>query len=317
MIIKETEAEYNAGRKGDWISPSDIKGKKTPFQFHWYKKFHVPEPKTYFNVGTAFHTAMLEPQKFDKEVTYFPEKSFPDQKTKNADGTIPVRTNANKEAFKNFQEQNPGKTVLREKDWNVVSSMVQSARAYPGTPRLLQLNQAYIECSFYTMFIWNQDGSFDRIEPCDKDFKRESDLTILVRTKADFVHKVRGYGMDVKTAVNVDPDTFAKDCANLEYDIQGAMVCNIAAANLGNMMVDTFVVLAVEKTPPYQAVIYDIKTQDLFDAAEVYIRRLNAIREAINAGKFAGYEYLADNEYGLITLQMPGWYKQKQFNSKF
>jgi hypothetical protein len=63
--------------------------------------------------------------------------------------------------------------------------------------------------------------------------------------------------------------------------------------------------------------MYDVLYQDILDATTTYLRRLNAIRLAIQKQKWPGFEYLADNEWGLLTLQLPGWYKQKQAISKF
>ena len=50
---------------------------------------------------------------------------------------------------------------------------------------------------------------------------------------------------------------------------------------------------------------------------KVYLRRLNMLRESFNSKRFAGYEINSDNEYGLLTLRMPAYYKQRTQNAKF
>jgi len=316
MIVRQTDTEYNSGRGGDWISPSDIKGLRTPKDFVT-NRLKPWVQKDYFDIGTAFHSAMLEPEKFDKGVIHFPDKDFPTQ-TRIKDGSIGIGGKGNKavwEAFKALPE-NKDKIVLSEAYWNMVSSMMKSARDHKGFNRMMQLDKGWVETSFYCRYIWNKAGQLEKVEPAGKDDKRTSPLEMLVRTKADFVHKERAYAMDVKTAIDVSPTGFAKAVANLEYDIQATMVLDLVTANAGEPY-ETFIVLAVEKTEPYYAVMYDVFYEDLLSTKSIYLRRLNELRKSMNDNIFQGFEMYADNEFGLLSLKLPAWYKNQQINSKF
>ena len=315
MIKRETSAEYDARRRSDWISPSDIKGLRVPMDFVVKRRKPV-EHKDIFDIGTAVHTAILEPEEFAKTVTYFPEEKFPDQKNKTLDGACKL-TPQNKEALAEFQQQNKQKIVLRESYWNEIAEMVLSYQSNWGATRLLSPKKGLIEHSFYTRYVFQRNGDLDRIEGAPMDAKRDSNLIMLVRTKADYVHqKDRPFAADVKTAVSVDPREFSRSAARLEYDIQAAMVCDIVSANMGEYY-ESFIFVAIEKTPPYYVAMYDVNYTDIKDAHNKYIKRLNQIRKGFNSKKFPGFEYLADNDWGLLPLDLPAWYKKYQNESKF
>lgn len=315
MIILETDSDYNKGRGGDWFSPSDIKGIRNPKDFI-AKRAKPWVQKDYFDLGTSFHKAILEPKRFYQEVTYFPEQNFPNQAVVNQDGQISIGGKGNKAVYTAFVDEKKGQIVLREKLWQDVYRMVQACYEHPGFDRMLDLQNGWAEHSYYARYVWSRNGEFDRIEPCSKDDKRDSKLVMLVRTKADFAHKERAYCMDLKSTADASPQGFAKQCANLEYDIQASMVNDLVSANTGDLY-ETFIVMAVAKEEPYHAVMYDIFFDDLQDAKRIYIRRLNSLRKSLNDKKFEGYTMYADNDYGLLSLKFPAWYKTTQMNSTF
>lgn len=313
MIYKETNDEYNLKRGKDWISPSDIECVRTPHEFR-YKRSMKPIQKDYLDIGHAFHTAVLESKKFNDEVTYVPNDIFPNQKF-NKDGSISLSAKGNGEVWRKFQEENPDKIILKEASWKEIKEMVFALKRHPGYYRLMDFKKAYIEQSFYTRYIWNKNGTFERIESIEKETVRDSDLILLVRTKADFVHKKRLYSMDLKTTIDASPFGFSREAAKFQYDIQGSLVNDIVSACTGQRY-ETFIFFVIEKKTN-QVAMYDVASQDLYEAESNYLRRLNNIRKAINEQKYAGYEFYSDNEYGLISLKLPDWYKIISNNSKF
>ena len=281
------------------------------------KRSRPIEHKDFFDIGTAFHTAVLEPEIFSKEVTYFPEVDFPDKKNPNKDGSASMQPKANKEALFEFSNlpENKGRVILREVNWDMIAAMVLSFEAHWGAKRMLDLKNGLSEHSFYARYIWTKAGLFDRIEPADSTDKSDSPLVMMVRTKADFAHNVRDFAMDLKSTISVHPKKFAKQAADLEYDIQAAMVLNLVSTNKKDRY-ETFIFCAIEKTWPYYLAMYDVDYSDIIQAEHIYLRRLNEIRKAKIDGKFKGYEYLADNEFGLLPLELPGWYRTQQATSK-
>ena len=122
--------------------------------------------------------------------------------------------------------------------------------------------------------------------------------------------------LDVKSAMSVDPEKFASDAAKLEYNIQAAMGLDIASA-CENVEISSFFFVACEKSEPYDSVTFDVLESDLDIAREIYLRRLNRIREAAQAKDFPGFESYANNEYGVLVLKMPEWYTNTRHQAKW
>ncbi len=297
-----------------YISPSDIKGCRTPKEF--ICRLNSPKKHTEaFDIGTAFHSAVLEPEKFKSEVVCLKNSMFPNPNKVNQDGSVSMMDTNNREYNKNFREMNSGKLILNEAQYNSIISMREAVMQFPEAKGLLDLNNAYVENCFYARVIFDRSGKFDRIEACGND-ELPGKFDVLIKTRPDYVHKNRFYDLDLKSTQSVDPEVFAKDAAEYEYDIQAAMGLDIITCNLGEAY-ETFLFLAVEKQSPYNVLLFDLNNQDIMDAKLVYLRRLNAIREARNDGNFKGYEIYAENDFNMVTLSMPKWYKDKQQYAKF
>jgi len=315
----ETYQEFKA--KYNFVSPSDIKGTTTPEEY--LIKINKPrEHKNYFDIGTAAHTMILEPHRWKKEIIVALNKDFPSPDKVNKDGSINMVDSGNKAHMKALRESNPDKVILMESYYNNVKRMAESAMRVKGIQDVLSLPlngkekplTSHIEKSLYVKYIFTDAGHLIGIEPVEKGYRRKKS-EILVATRPDLVNPA-GYYLDVKTASTIEPESFARDCASLEYDIQGAMGCDIASVCYG-FSVESFLILAIENVYPFRAALYDMLTEDLLDAQKVYLRRLNMLRESFNSRRFAGYEINSTNEYGLLTLRMPTWYKQRSLNAKF
>ena len=304
--------DYDKLRGTEWVSPSDLKGIRCLKDF-FYKKSLPSIHKDIFDIGTAVHSAILEPEKFHDEITYIPEKELPDEKY-NMDGQKTL-TAGNKKVILEFKENNNNKIVLRQNAWNSIVEIKNAVNTYPGARMLLDLRNSYVETSFYARYIWDRNDRFVRHEPCEKEAKKDSDLIMLVRTKADLSHKHKLYSMDFKTTIDASPMGFAREAAKYEYDIQAAMVNDLVGINI-NKKVETFVFLVAEKVPPFLVAMYDVRTQDIYEAQTVYLRRLNLIRQAVRDENYPGFEMFAENRFGLINLNLPEWYKANKNNSK-
>jgi hypothetical protein len=180
----------------------------------------------------------------------------------------------------------------------------------------LDLKNSYVEKNFYTKYTFNKFGEVVNISSVDPDKARRRQNELLIKTRPDLFHKTRLFGLDVKTCQNVSPGAFSADAAQYEYDIQAAMEIDIVSA-VTDMPYQTFVFIAVEKQGSHEAVIYNLFDEDIQNARIGYQRRLNGIREAMNSKKYAGWEYYADNEQGVLLLKMPTWLNQQRIQGKF
>jgi hypothetical protein len=305
MEKQPTEKEYRSKRR--FISPSDIKGVRTLKEFE-YKRNKPHEHKDYFDIGTAFHTLMLEPQKFADEVTYIPEKVFPTQDNINQDGSISMRGAGNKKASEEFQAAHGNKIVLREKYWKMIRKMTDSALEQKTVTNLLDYETSIIEQPFFVKYVFDPyTKKLKDIEQVDPNTEKVRKNEILVKTRPDLMNPPKQYGLDVKSCMSVDPEKFARDAATLEYNIQAVMGLDIVTAITGQE-IPSFFFIACEKQPPYDAVVFDVLESDLDIAREIYLRRLLRIKEAYLNKEFPGFQSYAKNDYGVLVLKMPEWY---------
>jgi hypothetical protein len=74
--------------------------------------------------------------------------------------------------------------------------------------------------------------------------------------------------------------------------------------------VDNYFWLVVEKCPPYNATIYEFQKSDIeysFDEIEFLLSKLVKAKEQ---KLYPGYTDRADNPFGILTADIPVWYKQ-------
>jgi exodeoxyribonuclease VIII len=291
MILEHSEREY-FGRPLDFISPSDLKKRKTPKEYFYYKYKHERSPdeedKEHFRVGGAAHVAILEQDKWKEKVAVFKDP-YP-KKTK---AYVPK-----KQAIAKFDVANLGKTIITEKDFALINDM---KRSLAKTMDISMLNPkgAIIEHSFYAKLIFNNDGTVERIEDL-QDFEEvnntpKEDLVLFICTRPDFIRKRSDVciNIDLKTCKSVNPRKFQKDSYELEYHIQAAMGVDIVGACM-DVVVDPFVFIAIEKTPPYDALPFFCPLETIEYGRIMYQRRLWEIWKARKSGYFEGYSIYSE-----------------------
>lgn len=317
MILEQSQRTY-FGRPLDFISPSDLKGKKTPKEFHYWKYLHVKEEgeddKDHFRIGDAAHVAIIEQHQWAKKVAVYKD-IYPDRTR----GYVPK-----KHHYARFCAEHVGKVIITEQDFYLIEDMKRSL-ANTMDISLLNPKGALIEQSFYAKLIFNNDGTVERIEDL-KDFKEvnktsKDDLVLFICTRPDFVRKSEYscVDLDLKTCRSVNPDKFQKDSYEMEYHIQAAMGVDIVGACL-DTHVDPFVFIAIEKNPPYDALPFPCSTDVIEYGRIMYQKRLWEIWKARKSGYFEGYSIYSEmaniDEDGrdvrkqkMVTLELPRYAK--------
>jgi len=293
MYLKQSEREY-FGRPLNFISPSDIKSCSTPAEFY-YKKFieteeEKEEKETKATIlGKAIHTLILERKKVD-DIFWVFRKPYPD-KTMNF--------TANKEEKARQEIINEGKTLLEEKDYENILQLANNIDKYIS-PELIDSPEAIIEHSFYAKIIFDKDGVFQKIEDVkdfaelEEDRKNKDFIIIPVCTKPDLLRPDIGFQVDIKSCVSAHPVKFSKDAYQLGYHIQVAMGLDITSAVM-NTSIDTFLFLALEKTPPYLGALYD--AVNFIDyGRSIYRKRLLSIYRYAKKNFWPGYSIYSPME---------------------
>ena len=173
------------------VSPSQIKVLgRSPL--HYYDQFLAEdrekrEPTPQMLMGTALHTAVLEPELWDSTIAV-PPHSF-DRRTK-----------VGKELAAEFERESAGKIVLSPEDADQVRRMADAVRKHPAAGFLLDL-PGRREASY----TWTDEAT-----------------GLECKTRPDWHSEDRRIVVDVKTCRDASRVEFAKAIANLDYHVQAA-----------------------------------------------------------------------------------------------
>ena len=162
------------------ISASAVKTVVQKSLAHW--KYGERRPSVAFDLGTAVHTLVLEPQ-LASTVRCGPETR---------------RGKEWKEAYEAAEAE--GCVLLTEGDYRLAVDMAQAVRANPAAAQLLSGNMTAEPSIFARDAIHNLD----------------------LRCRPDGWRKDIAAVIDLKTTVDASPEGFAKQVANLGYHVQEA-----------------------------------------------------------------------------------------------
>jgi len=244
-----TNNEYHADKTK--ISKSGLdKIDKSPEHF-LYAQNNPKDPTPAMIFGTAVHTAILEPDKFDSEILTLP----PDCKG---------RSKAAIEAKEIFMIENAGKTILDLEKRNQVKEIRDKVYSVPAAKKYL--SEGHAELSYY----W-QDPDYKVDCKCRPDMIREGHVLV-----------------DIKTTEDASLRSFQKSIANFRYHVQAAFYTDGVSQVTGQKF-DKFVFIAVEKTPPYGVAIYAIDDASMDAGRFEYKRNLETYLKCKTKNSWPGY----------------------------
>lgn len=283
-LIDQTNDEYHSG---PGISKSHLDAINEGSPIHYWERYINPErepvePTPAKVLGSAIHSAILEPDMFRLEYAQAPEV---DRRTKNG-----------KAEYDAFVAENRGKIVLSADDFARCLKIRDRVHNHPEVADLFQGGKA--EQSFYA---WD-DGAdvFD----ADTGELLLVERPELIKCRFDYIHDSGALAVDLKTTDDASEVGFGKSIANYRYTIQPAWYYRVLQKLYGEHP-KTWVFVAVEKVPPY-AIGYYFVTPEQLERAR--IAALNDYRKIISHRR-ANYwpDYAAMN--GLKAILMPAWAK--------
>lgn len=235
-LVQQTNDEYHSG---SGISKSHLDAIATASPRHYWHKYLNPnrersEPTAAMVMGSAVHTAILEPDLFPTEVIKSPG--------------FDRRTKVGKAEYEAFQIANRGKIVLEPEDYDVCLAIRDAVHMHPVAGGLLQSGQA--EQSFYAI---------------------DQETGELIKCRTDYLHDSGTMVVDVKTTEDASPAGFGKSSANFRYPVQTAWYNRVLDAAFGEHPAN-WVFLAVEKKPPYAVGLYYVDP-DLAERGAVAAQR--------------------------------------------
>jgi len=243
-LVEISNDDYHAGpgiskSRLDAIAPEMG---KTPL--HYWHKYLNPErqreePTVDMVMGTAIHTAILEPDLLSQTVV--------------AGLDIPRRSNADKAEWAAFEAANAGKIILPAESFQTVLSVRDAVHRHPVAGPLLRDGKA--EQSFYTT-----DKATGELIKCRMDWMANSGEFIL----------------DVKSTKDASPAEFTRSVANFRYFVQRPWYEDILDDLYGEHP-PYWMFLAVEKKPPFAVGIYYLEAHDVSLGRRLARRDLNRI----------------------------------------
>lgn len=273
-----TNEEYH-GSAG--TSSSQLKKliEKTPAHFKqsWSDP---PMDSPSVRLGTAVHTLVLEPEKFDAEIAIEP--------------MVNKRTNAGKAQLAEFEAENAGKTIISASQLHQAQHMAESVLADEFASLLLQ--DTVVESSIYW---WYRTMDNDEIEAGEK-FRE------MVKVRPDAISRTHSVVIDLKTAQDATHDGFALAAARFYYHVSAAMYlegvnqCKPLLDELGHFAYNKFVFICVEPEPPYLCAVYELSQEALDLGRTIYRRMMRKLRDA-REENFPGFP----NE--IRPLELPAW----------
>jgi len=141
--------------------------------------------------------------------------------------------------------------------------------------------------------------------------KRESNVfadakEIRLKARLDLLPDSGNALADLKTCESADDIGFSKSIDSYAYHYQAAFyldVCNLAGRDFSQ-----WIFIAVEKTPPYLCVVYNLDPMAIEYGRTLYRRDLQAYRSCVESGIWPGYS----PELSIISLPQ---YRQKEMEN--
>lgn len=201
-----------------------------------YEPEEETEPK---RQGTAIHTAILEPDRFESIYASMPEN-------------LNRTTKAGKEYYAELTSQN--KLVLKHDDYQECLKVRDAVHSHPVAGQLLTYGRA--EQTF---------------------FVKEPETGLLTKCRPDWITD-SGVMVDVKSTEDASRDGFARSVANYRYYVQAPWYLDVLKRLYGDAP-EFFVFLAIEKSRPHAIGVYYVEEADLQKGRDRYFKDLRKIAE--------------------------------------
>jgi exodeoxyribonuclease VIII len=241
---------------------------------HYWDKYLNPdrvptEPTPAMKFGTAWHSSVFEPHKFDTEYAIIPEG-------------LDRRTKEGKQLYADIEAT--GKSVLTHEEALKLSNMHYALHRHPRAHDLLT-REGHAEVSMlwvdYERNISMKIRPDWYIEPCD-----------------DYPY---GAIIDGKTTTDASPAEFAKSVWNYGYLQQAAFYVDGFQKVFNTEHPPVFILIAQEKDSPYAVGVYQVSDKELAFGRQENERLLDLYATCREQNYWPAYSTEID------SLDMPAW----------
>lgn len=131
---------------------------------------------------------------------------------------------------------------------------------------------------------------------------------IWLKTRPDVVPNDSGDFVDLKTAASVDDDSLSKAIYNNGYHVQAGLLRMIVREVIGADAFTSFTFVFVEKAPPYDVRVMQLKDEDIDLGEQLARRAIDTVNECLKRGVWPGYDGF---EKQIGWIEMPSWSKTR------
>lgn len=225
------------------------------------------EETSAMRVGTAIHTAVLEPGEFFDRYVIVPEGI--DRRTKDGKAEYAVLE---------AQAAAKGATLLPYADFKTAMAVKASCHTHPMAKQMFREGKAE-QSVFWT----------------------DEETGVLCKCRPDWLLGGENPAiLDLKSTVDASPNGFMTSAYKYRYHVQAAWYLDGLEAAMG-VKPDVFMFLAVEKTAPHAAAFYYADEQMIAAGRAEYRKQLRLYAECAATNSWPGY-----NEK-LLPLSLPKW----------
>ena len=253
------------------LSPSGAKLLARSPAHYRYLRDHPPTETPALRIGKAVHALALEGRAaFDLAFAVEPK----------ADG----RTKEGKAIKAAFAESAEGKTIITATEAELIEGMAAGILSHPLAPALIEGGTPELS------MIWDDPETG---APC--------------KGRLDLARLEAGAILDLKSTLDASPAAFARAVLNYGYATQAAAYLSGAAA-LGADVRD-FIILAVEKVPPFAVGIYRLPDAALELGRRRWAEACALYVACLESGRWPGYPAT------IQELALPNWAMSELYES--
>lgn len=205
-------------------------------------------------MGSATHSAILEPESFAKQFVTMPDGK--DRRSKE---------------YKDLAAEFGADNVLSAGDASQIKMMQKAVRANPVANKWLYQEQGRNELSVYA---------------------KDPETGVLVRCRFDRLLD-RGFSPDLKTTTDASPRGFSNAIAKYGYAFQAAFYMDVYYWATGQRL-EGFGFVAVESKAPHNVMCYRLDDESIEIGRSQYRQALKTYAECLESGVWNGYEGFAE-----------------------
>lgn len=275
-----SNAEYHSI---DALSSTGAKVLAQQSGFHYQFKLANPLEQTpSLRMGTAVHTGILEPHKFDAEIMAVPANApkYPTDVQLNA-ANPSAKTLAAIDWWQDFEKRSEGKVVLKADEYDRVLKMIASVQRHDFAMAVLEDGQREYS------ILW-RDREFDVPCRCRFDSLRLDDMV----------------AADLKTCVDASPDAFARSAANLAYHLSAAFY-HVGAETMLNQSPRAWFWVCVENVAPFATAVYRCEADALRAGMRMVNTAMGRYRVVRSSGFWDAYPGIKPLKFPRYALMHP------------